>query len=356
ASVKWLPDGSCYTTWEDSKDTPGGKDLVRHDPATGKQEVLMPAAHLIPPRESSPLRVDDHALSKDGAWLLIYTNSKRVWRRNTRGDYWVLDRGTRELRKLGGDAAPSSLMHAKLSPVGLRVAYVRNNNIYVESLTDGRITPLTHSKSVDEINGTFDWVYEEEFDLRDGFRWSPGGKSIAYWQLNTEGMREFPLVDTTDSLYPRITLVKYPKVGERNAACRVGIVPVDGGETLWLPSPGDPREHYIAYLEWTDPDHLILQQFDRLQDTALVKAIDIKALAQNNSSPTYTPAGGTRSGPGRPDAPRHDTSIALRTILEEHDDTWIDLQDQLRWNAPEREFLWLSERDGWRHIYKVSLS
>src|SRR5262245_48184206 len=158
ASVKWLPDGSCYTTWEDSKDTPGGKDLVRHDPATGKQEVLVPAAHLITPRESSPLRVDDHALSKDGAWLLIYTNSKRVWRRNTRGDYWVLDRGTRELRKLGGDAAPSSLMHAKLSPVGPRVAYVRNNNIYVESLTDGRITPLTHSQSADEINGTFDWV------------------------------------------------------------------------------------------------------------------------------------------------------------------------------------------------------
>ena len=119
---------------------------------------------------------------------------------------------------------PSSLMFAKLAPVGPRVAYVRANNIYVEDLRDGRITQLTNSQSPDEINGTFDWVYEEEFGLRDGFRWSPDGQSIAYWQLNTEGMREYPLVNTTDSLYPRITPVKYPKVGERNAACRVGVV------------------------------------------------------------------------------------------------------------------------------------
>ncbi len=76
---------------------------------------------------------------------------------------------------------PPSLMYAKLSPVGPRAAYVRKNNLYVEDLRDGRITPLTHSKSPDEINGTFDWVYEEEFGLRDGFRWSPDGETIAYW-------------------------------------------------------------------------------------------------------------------------------------------------------------------------------
>src|SRR5262249_42923022 len=149
----------------------------------------------------------------------------------------------------------------KLAPTGPRVAYVRENNIYVEDLANGQITKLTNSRSADEINGTFDWVYEEEFSLRDGFRWSPDGKAIAYWQLNTEGMRDFPLVDTTDSLYPRITQVKYPKVGERNAACRIAIVPVEGGGTLWLQAPGDSRETYIAYLEWIAPRRLILQQF-----------------------------------------------------------------------------------------------
>ncbi len=129
---------------------------------------------------------------------------------NSRGDYWVLDRAGRELRKLGGAAPASTLMHAKLAPVGPLAAYVRENNLYVEDLRDGRITPLTSSKSADEINGTFDWVYEEEFGLRDGFRWSPDGQMIAYWQLNTQGMREYPLVNTTESLYPRVTPVKYP--------------------------------------------------------------------------------------------------------------------------------------------------
>ena len=112
------------------------------------------------------------------------------------------------------------------------------------------ITKLTNSQSADEINGTFDWVYEEEFSLRDGFRWSPDGKWIAYWQLDTRGVPEFPLVNNTDSLYPRITNVKYPKVGEKNAACRVGVVSASGGETHWINVPGDPRDNYIAYLEW----------------------------------------------------------------------------------------------------------
>ena len=167
--------------------------------------------------ESSPLSVEDYAFSSDRSRLLIFTNSKRVWRTNTRGDYWVLDRAGRELRKLGGSAPASSLMHAKFAPSGLEVAYVRENNIYVEDLLDGRITMLTSSSSADEINGTFDWVYEEEFGLRDGFRWSPDGNLIAYWQLDTRGVPDFPLVNNTDSLYPHITNVKYPKVGERNA-------------------------------------------------------------------------------------------------------------------------------------------
>jgi dipeptidyl-peptidase 4 len=327
-SVGWLPDGKGYTTWEDSKETPGGKDLVLHDPAGGKDEILVPAAHLIPPREGAPLHVDGHALSKDLARLLIFTNSKRVWRQNTRGDYWVLDRATRELRKLGGDAPPSSLMHAKLAPVGPRVAYVRENNIYVEDLRDGRIVRLTNSQSPDEINGTFDWVYEEEFGLRDGFRWNPDGETIAYWQLNTAGEREYPLVNTTESLYPKITPVKYPKVGERNAEWRIGIVSASGGPTSWLPHYIE-GEHYVAYMEWADSNELILQQFNRLQDTAYVLGVQ----------------------KSRPDV--------FSTILVEHDKAWLDVQDVLPWTHAGKEvdgFLWLSERDGWRHIYKAGLS
>ena len=174
------------------------------------------------------------------------------------------------------DAAPASLMHAKFAPSGSQVAYVRENNIYVEDLVDGRITKLTNSSSPDEINGTFDWVYEEEFSLRDGFRWSPDGKWIAYWQLDTRGVPEFPLVNNTDSLYPRITNVKYPKVGEKNAACRVGVVSAAGGETRWLDVPGDPRDNYIAYLEWAGTSsQIVLQQFNRHQNTVRVMLANV---------------------------------------------------------------------------------
>ena len=276
------------------------------------------------PARTRPLGIDDYEFSHDRSRLLIYTNSQRVWRTNTRGDYWVLDRTSHELHKLGGDAPPASLMHAKFSPDGSRVAYVRSNNIYVEDLHEHRIIKLTNSNSADLINGTFDWVYEEEFGLRDGFRWSPDGHSIAYWQLDTTGVREFPLVNNTDSLYPRINPIKYPKVGETNAACRVGVVSAAGGETRWMKVAGDPRNHYIAFMEWAgDSDKIVLQQFNRHQNTVNVLLAD------------------ARSG-------------QVATILTDHDDAWIDQQEEIHWLHDNKEFLWLSERDGWRHIYKAS--
>jgi dipeptidyl-peptidase 4 len=340
-AIRWLPDGSGYVTLEPSGETPGGRDLVSHDPATGAKRVLVSAAELIPPKESSPLSIEDYAFSRDRSRLLVFTNSKRVWRANTRGDFWVLDRAARELHKLGGDAAASSLMHAKFAPDGSRVAYVRENNIYVEDLVDGRIIALTDSKSVDEINGTFDWVYEEEFGLRDGFRFSPDGKSIAYWQLDTRGVPDFPLVNNTDSLYPRITNVKYPKVGEKNAACRVGVVSASGGETRWINVPGDPRDNYIAYVEWAGNSRdVVLQQFNRHQNTVRVMVADITPAALNEYPMVSTPL--------------VQTTIEPRTILEDHDDAWIDLQEELHWVHDGREFLWLSERDGWRHLYRVN--
>jgi dipeptidyl-peptidase-4 len=353
-SVRWLPDGTGYTTLEGSKDSSGGQDLVEYDAETGKREVLVPAAHLIPPRESAPLAIHGYTLSDDRARLLVFTNSKRVWRQNTRGDYWVLDRASRELRKLGGDAPASSLMFAKLAPVGSLVAYVRENNLYVEDPRDGRITRLTNSQSPDEINGTFDWVYEEEFGLRDGYRWSPDGKSIAYWQLNTQGIREYPLVNNTDTLYPRITPVKYPKVGEQNAACRVGVVSVDGGETHWLIEA--ERDTYTPFMEWAgNSRQLLLQRLNRIQNTAKVLLLDLQpaypSQAVNPQQAIRVPSTLSVTPPASA-APS--SSIITREILTEHDDAWLDLQDELPWINKGQEFLWLSERDSWRHVYRVS--
>ena len=172
--ARWLDDGAFYTTVEPSAAVKDAQDIVRYETASGKREILVSAAKLIPAGEKAPLAFENYSWSKDKSRLLLYTNSAQVWRLHTRGDYWVLDLQSGALRKLGGDAPASSLMFAKFSPDGSMVAYVRGNNIYVEEISTGRITQLTHDGSETVINGTSDWVYEEELDVRDAFRWSPG--------------------------------------------------------------------------------------------------------------------------------------------------------------------------------------
>ena len=155
------------------------------------------------PARPSRCTIEDYAWSDDARKLLLFTNTKRVWRKETRGDYWVFDRRTRELKKLGGEAPPSTLMFATFSPDGQRVAYVCQNNLFVQSLDNLRIKQLTTDGSATIINGTADWVNEEEFGLRNGLRWSPDGKFIAYWQFDTTGVREFKLINNTDRSIPR---------------------------------------------------------------------------------------------------------------------------------------------------------
>ena len=140
-------------------------------------------------------------------------------------------------------------MFAKFSPDGRRVGYVREFNLYVEDLASGKITQLTSDGSRTVINGTFDWVYEEELDDRDGWRWSPDGKSIAFWQLVADSVRDFNLIDYTDSLYSKVVPIQYPKAGESNSAARVAVVGADGGPIRWLEVPGDPRNNYLARME-----------------------------------------------------------------------------------------------------------
>ncbi len=160
--ARWLDDGSGYTMLEDSSQSTGGKDLVSYDPKTGRRTVLVPARRLIPSGTNKPLAIAGHSWSADRKKLLIFTNTRRVWRRHTRGDYWVLDLAGGDLRQLGGDAEEATLMFAKFSPDGNRVGYVCKNNIYVQDLTDLRITPLTKDGSKTIINGTSDWVYEPD--------------------------------------------------------------------------------------------------------------------------------------------------------------------------------------------------
>ena len=323
---RWQDSGAAYTTLEAGAED-DGSDIVRYDVEQGKREVLVSAGQLVPKGDSVPLEVEDYSWSPDGTMLLVFTNTKPVWRLNTRGDYWVLDRAKGELHQLGGhDAKPSTLMFAKFSPDGRKVGYVRENNLYIEDLASGAITALTTDGSRTMINGTFDWVYEEELMdyYADGWRWSPDGRRIAYWQLNADSVRNFDLINDTDSLYSRVIPVQYPKVGEKNSAARIGIVPAQGGPTRWLDIAGDPREHYIPRMAWaSSSDEVLLQRLNRRQNTNEVMLGDART--------------------GR-----------VRTVLTERDTTWVDVVDDVVWIDGGKRFTWVSERDGWNHVYTVS--
>jgi dipeptidyl-peptidase-4 len=323
-SVVWRKHQPGYFKLEKTEADGDGQDLVCYDPATGRKEVILPAHAFTPPGSIVPLSIESYDFSEDESRLLLFTNSKKVWRHNNRGDYWVVDIASRELKKLGGDAAPSSLRFAKFSPDGSRVAFVRDHNLYVQDLRDLRITALTADGSPTLINGAFDWVYEEELGLSDGFRWSPDGRFIAYWQLDSSGVRDFFLINDTDGLYSLPTAIPYPKAGEQNSAARVGVVPAGGGDTVWLDLPGDRRNNYPAHLDWTsNATELVVQQFNRLQSTNLVLRAD------------------PRTG-------------WTRTVLTEIDEAWVENGNSARWVRDGKEFLWLSERSGWRRAYRVS--
>ena len=192
--VRWMKDNNGYSTLEADTEY-GGKDIVRYDAASGERKVLVSAKSLIPAGEKKPLTIADYNWSKDDGQLLIFTNTRKVWRYNTRGDYWVLNLKTGKLQQLGKSIERTTLMFAKFSPDGTRVAYESKYNIYVEDIASGQVQQITHDGGGHIINGTFDWVYEEELDCRDGFRWSPDGKYIAYWQSDTKGIGTFYLID-----------------------------------------------------------------------------------------------------------------------------------------------------------------
>lgn len=323
--VQWTKDGKGY--YESN-----GTGIILHKLPDNTKETIVDKHKLQPANASAPLSVRNFFFSDDGKKLLIYTNSKKVWRYDTRGDYWVLDLATNKLSQIGKTLHASSLMFAKFSPDATNVAYVSDHNIYLENVATNKITQLTKDGTDRLINGTFDWVYEEEFGCRDGFRWSPDGKSIAYWQIDANKIRNFLMINNTDSIYSYTIPVEYPKVGESPSACRIGVVDIAAAKTTWMQVPGDAQQHYIPRMEWAaNSTEIIIQQLNRKQNESKVMLCNAK-------------------------------NGAAKEIYSESDKAWIDIKE--RWNDGDpsgwewlsdgKSFLWVSEKDGWRHIYTVS--
>jgi dipeptidyl-peptidase-4 len=313
----WMEDGRSYSALTE-------KGLVRVDAATLAETVIVPQAAFVPEGAARPLRVEDYTWSEDKTKLVIYTNSRRVWRRNTRGDYWLLDVAAGTVRQLGKGLEPSRMMYGKLSPAGDRFAYVYFNNLYVEDVATGERRQLTFDGGDVMVNGNFDWVYEEELSCYDGWRWSPDGKKIAYWHSDTGGTGTFLMIDNIDSLYSFTIPLPYPKAGTTNSAVKVGVVDVETARTGWFPVPGDPRENYIARMEFVPgTDEVMIQQLNRLQNTNTVYYGDVNTLE-------------------------------LTPFYEDHDEAFLNVHDNIVWLDGIKYFTWTSEKDGWRHLYRVT--
>lgn len=324
----WSADGNGFIVAEQG-------NVVKYDLKSSTRTVLVNAADITV--NNAPLTIRAFYPSPDESTVLIYTNSKKVWRLDTRGDYWTLNLNTKALRKVGGELPPSSLMFCKFSPDSKSVAYVSSNNLYVEDVATGEQRQLTHDGTRKLINGTFDWVYEEELACRDGFQWSPDSKNIAYWQVDATRIRDFNMINNTDSVYSSIIPVEYPTAGEDPSSVRIGIIPATGGQTQWLDIPGDPKQNYLPRIEWNSPTSLFVQQLNRKQNESRIFDCAV-------------PSGN------------------IRLVKAEHDAAWIDVilpwedfysiefRHHFHWINKRQEFLWFSDRDGWNHLYRVNNS
>jgi len=310
----WMKDGTAYTTTRE--DSAGHTDLYRVDALSGKTQLLVRGRDLVPPGAQQPITIEEYSFSTDGAKLLIFTNSARVWRQNTKGTYYVWDFAAKRLTPVSEQ--PGYQMFAKFSPYGRMVGFVRANNIYVTDLATGAETALTADGSDNVINGTSDWVYEEELDLRDAFRWSPDGRRIAFWRLDQTAIPRFYLIDA-DSLYPQLLPVRYPKSGMPNSEVKIGVVDLGTRQTTWVDLGGD-KDIYVAAMDFAgSPNEIWLTRLNRHQSRLDLLLAD------------------TQRG-------------ASRVIMTDADSAWVDA-NQPRWIDGGKQFLFVSERDGYDQVY-----
>lgn len=330
---QWIDNGEAYVKVEyEGKQ----QQLAKYRTKSGEETILIHSKELIPNGKTNPIHIENISFSKDESKVLIFTNSSRVWRTNTKGDYWVFDLKTKELIQIGEKFPSSTLMFAKFSSDNSNVAYVSQFNLYSENLTTGEVTELSTNGGNGIINGTFDWVYEEEFGCKDGFRWNPGKDEIAFWNLDASTTGTFYMIDNLDSIYSKPIPLQYPKVGQTPSACKVGIVDITTQQTEWIPIEGSLTENYLPGMQWIDDENLLIQQLNRHQNKLTV-------WLYNHSSKQ------------------------LKKVYTETEPTWVDLQypdvaaswwagNQLKLVENNSAFLRLSENDGWRHLYKVNIS
>lgn len=332
--MQWIENGDAYIIVEKSQTISNADELIRYDTKTQKRSVFVAGESLT--IDGTPLSISSFTLSSDGSKVLFFNNTSRVWRSYSKGDYWVFDFTTNQLKQLGASFEASSLMFAKFSKDNKYVAYVHDFNIYKEDFATGSMTQLTTDGDGAIINGTFDWAYEEEFGKRDGFSWSPNANYIAYWQIDASDIETFFMINNTDSIYSKPIPLQYPKVGRTPSGAKLGIINMNSNQTIWIPVPGDQKNNYLPGMQWVNDDLLLIQQLNRHQNKLSIWS--------------YQPS-----------------SKTLKNIYTEEEETWVDLgypdisadgwgNNDLPLVDNNTAFLRMTENGTWRHIYKINIA
>ncbi|CAN5281647.1 S9 family peptidase [soil metagenome] len=314
-SAQWTNDGASLVLVETNEQTEAA-DVWVQGIRTNQRTRLVDGATLLLADSTRPVQIEETVWSPDGTKLLLFSNSQRVWRQNTKGLYSVYDTVTRRLTPVSTE--PGWQQFAKFSPDGSRIGFVRDGDLFVVELASGRETRLTSDGGETVVNGVTDWVYEEELDLRDAWRWSPDGRRIAFWRFDQSPIPFYRLENNLATPYPEVFTYRYPKAGEPNSKVRLGVIDAGGGAPTWLPVGDDP-DVYLPRMDWLGADTLAVQRMNR---------------HQNRVELLLAPADGRQP----------------RTVLTESDSAWVDIDDDLTW-LDDGRFVWSSERDGFNHLY-----
>jgi len=313
-SMQWLPGEDAYTTVKyDSLSR--SMAIYRYDLRTGKETLIVNYARLDSQVSGFSKDVSAYFFSPDKRYIL-FTGSLPARRLKTGGNFYLYDIKTGTLKKITDTEETQAII--KFSPNGRFISFVRSNNIYVYEIATGNFKQLTFDGSETIINGNFDWVYEEEFSIIDGYEWSPDGKFIAFWRLDQSNVPVFKLIDY-EPTYLKVVDQRYPYAGYPNSKVKIGIVDVETGETKWIDF--GEEDIYIPRINWTKtPGVLSYQKLNRLQNQLELIFYDIKTGEQ-------------------------------KVILKEVSNTWVDVHDYLTFLNDGKHFIWASERDGWLHLY-----
>ena len=268
----------------------------------------------------APTSISGYSFSADEQKILVESNPESIYRYSYKADYFVWSNGALE------PLFDGKVMHASFDPSGSRVAFVYDNNLYIKNLENGVVDQVTTDGKFNEvINGSADWVYEEEFGFTKAFQWSTDGKYVAYYRFDERAVKEFTMTIYKNEMYPEYQTFKYPKVGEQNATVSVFVYNVDTKGNVQADLAVDP-ELYTPRIKWAGPEHgLCVTMMNRHQNELSLNLVN--------------PETG-----------------ASKVLLEESNKYYIDITDNLTFLNDGKSFVWTSEMNGYNHVYQYDMS